>query len=63
MRLWWLFPQQNSNSNSIWNWESSTTARKEKKKAKRKWSTRKKIIYDHAAPQVWKKTLNVIENV
>ena len=46
------------------NWESFNTARKEKrKKPKEKRSTRKKISYDHAAPQVWKKTLNVIENV
>ena len=38
------------------NWESSNTARKEKrKKPKEKRSTRKKIRYDHAAPQVWKK--------
>ena len=38
------------------NWESSNTARKEKrKKPKEKRSTRKKIIDDHAAPQVWKK--------
>ena len=38
------------------NWESSNTARKEKrKKPKEKRSTRKKISYDHAAPQVWKK--------
>ena len=38
------------------NWESSNTARKEKrKKQKEKRSTRKKISYDHAAPQVWKK--------
>jgi len=36
---------------------------KKRKKPKEKRSTRKKIIYDHAAPQVWKKTLNVIENV
>ena len=38
------------------NWESSNTARKEKrKKPKEKRSTRKKISYDHAVPQVWKK--------
>ena len=38
------------------NWESFNTARKEKrKKPKEKRSTRKKISYDHAAPQVWKK--------
>ena len=28
---------------------------KKRKKPKEKRSTRKKIIYDHAAPQVWKK--------
>ena len=38
------------------NWESFNTARKEKrKKPKEKRSTRKKISYDHAVPQVWKK--------